>query len=218
MCAARPGLGLNGTAVHAMNDAGHDLTELVDVDDSLLVVIDVQDYFLDKYETARSQDVVGRIVWLLQVAAALDVPVVAMAEDIPSTGNLTMAVAEALPPGTGIYCKNAFGLADNPDIVAAIEATDRRTTVLVGMETDVCVAHSALGLLRQGYRVAVPRDAVLTTAAEQEVGLARMRDAGALITAVKPLYYEWLRTVEDARRLACEHPEIEAGLPASLSL
>ena len=193
-------------------------SSLIDVDDSLLVVIDVQDHFLDKYDAARSQDVLARISWLLRVAGILAVPVVAMAEDIPNTGNLATTITEALPLGTEVYSKNAFGLADNPDILAAVDATGRRTAVLVGMETDVCVAQSALGLIGQGYRVAVPADAVLTTAAEQEIGLARMLDAGALITAVKPLYYEWLRTVEAVRQLEREHPEIEAGLPPTLQM
>ena len=201
-----------------MNQPHEISTGLIDVDDSLLVVIDVQDYFLAKYDEARSRDVVDRIVWLLQVAGALGVPVVAMAEDIPATGSLNTRVESALPPGIEIFNKDTFGLADNPDILAAVEAAHRRCAILVGMETDVCVAHSALGLLGRGYRVAVPRDAVLTTAAEQEIGLERMRGAGALIIAVKPLYYEWLRTVENARRLDLEHPEIEAGLPPSMQL
>ena len=57
------------------------LAGLIDVDDSLLVVIDVQDHFLDKYDAARARDVVARIAWLLRVAEVLAVPVVAMAED-----------------------------------------------------------------------------------------------------------------------------------------
>ncbi len=201
-----------------MNDPRAISSELIDVDDSLLVVIDVQDYFLAKYDEARSGDVVARIVWLLQVAAALGVPVVAMGEDIPTTGGLNTRIESALPANTEIFSKNAFGLADNADILAAVEATHRRCAILVGMETDVCVAQSALGLLGRGYRVAVPQDAVLTTAAEQEIGLDRMRGAGALITAVKPLYYEWLRTVDNARRIDLEHPQLEAGLPPSLQL
>ncbi len=201
-----------------MNPPGDILGELIDVDDSLLVVIDVQDYFLAKYEEGHSRDLVARIVWLLQVAGVLGVPVVAMGEDIPNTGNLDTRVESALPLGTEVFNKNAFGLADNPDILAAVTATGRRSAILVGVETDVCIAQSALGLRQQGYRVAVPRDAVLTTPREQEIGLARMRDAGVLITATKPLYYEWLRTVENALRLDREHPEIEAGLPSSMTL
>ena len=201
-----------------MNESADISKQLIDVDDSLLVVIDVQDYFLAKYDEARSQDVVARIAWLLQVAGVFGVPVVAMAEDIPNTGNLNSQIESALPLGTEVFSKNAFGLADNPDILAAVDATQRHCAILVGMETDVCVAHSALGLLGRGYQVAVPADAVLTTATEQATGLARMRGAGALITAIKPLYYEWLRTVENARRVDLEHPELDAALPPTLQL
>jgi nicotinamidase-related amidase len=38
-------------------------------------------------------------------------------------------------------------LAAEPAIMAAVEATGRRTADLVGAETDVCVAQSAVGLL-----------------------------------------------------------------------
>lgn len=202
-----------------MNPAGDLQRRLVEVDDSLLAVIDIQDSFLDKYPPQQSRDLVERVTWLLCVAELLRVPVVAMAEDIGRAGGLHAAVAAALPSSAPVFDKNAFGLADNPEILAAVEATGRRTAVLVGVETDVCVAHSALGLLGRGYRVAVPRDAVLTTAGDAETGLERMRGAGTLITSVKALYYEWLRTVEAAVKLAREHPELEGERrPASLQL
>jgi len=41
---------------------------LVEVDDSMLIVIDVQDCFLRKYDDARSQEIVARVVWLLHTA------------------------------------------------------------------------------------------------------------------------------------------------------
>lgn len=37
---------------------------LVEVDDSVLVVIDVQDYFLNKYDRAKSRRLVGNVAWL----------------------------------------------------------------------------------------------------------------------------------------------------------
>ena len=67
--------------------------------------------------------------------------------------------------------------------------------MLVGMETDVCVAQSALGLLDTGYRVVVVRDAVAAPGAAHEQGLDRMRDAGAVLIGTKGLFYEWTRTV-----------------------
>ena len=191
---------------------------LVDVDDSVLLVIDIQDHFLNKYDAATSRSLLARVVWLLNVARHLDVPVVAMAEDIDGTGPLTAAVQEALPVGTRVHDKDLFGLAGNPDILAAVEATGRRTAVLVGVETDVCVAQSALGLAGAGYRVAALRDAVATTAADQETGLERMRGAGVAILSVKALYYEWLRSVSRTRALRNAVQELERLRPLDLIL
>ena len=82
-----------------MSDGQGIQSKLVDVDDSVLIVIDIQDSFLHKYDKARSQEVVAKVAWLLQAASPLNVPVVAMAEDIEFSGNLTQDVRDALPEG-----------------------------------------------------------------------------------------------------------------------
>ncbi len=191
---------------------------LIEADDTVLVLIDIQDHFLNKYDNAKTQALLGKVVWILKAAEILNIPVVAMAEDIPNTGPLNAIIADALPTGTPVHNKDAFGLAHNPEILAAIEATGRKTAVLVGMETDVCVAQSALGLLDEGYRVAVLKDAVATAEWDEEIGLSRMRDAGAIVTSVKAVYYEWIRTVSKARRMDNESPALEAVRPSSLVL
>jgi nicotinamidase-related amidase len=85
--------------------------------------------------------------------------------------------------------------------MGAVAATGRRTVVLVGMETDVCVAHSALGLLDRGYRVVVVRDAVLAPGDAHDDGIERMRAAGVTLIGAKGLFYEWVRTVETAWKI-----------------
>lgn len=191
---------------------------LVEVDDSVLVVIDIQDSFLNKYDNAKTQALVGKVAWLLQVAQHLDVPVVAMGEDIENVGPLNQAVQDALPEGARVHSKDAFNLADNPEILAAVTATGRKTAVCVGVETDVCVAQSALGLLGKGYRVAALKDAVATTEADEAIGLARMREAGVAILSVKALYFEWLRSVSRSRALRNKAGELDALRPSSLVL
>jgi nicotinamidase-related amidase len=192
---------------------------LVDVDDSVLVVIDIQDSFLEKYDDTVGKSLLETVVWLLKVAGHLNVPVVAMAEDIDNAGNLNQSIQKALSKDVKIHNKNAFGLAGNPDILADVEASGRNTAILVGTETDVCVAQSALGLMQCGYRVVVLKDAVATTAGDDDTGLNRMRDAGAAISSVKAITYEWLRTVHNTIEFFEKFPELEASeLPGSLSL
>jgi nicotinamidase-related amidase len=98
--------------------------------------------------------------------------------------------------------------------LAAVDKTGRKTAVLIGLETDVCVMHSAIGLLEHGYRVVVIADATGTPDPGQEVGLTRMRNAGAVIMNMKGLFYEWLRTVEAVSRFHKELPDMrgQAGI------
>ena len=79
--------------------------------------------------------------------------------DRPRTGNVSGEVAEILPPDMKVYNKMTFGLADQPEILEAVRQTQRKTAVMIGYETEVCVTHSALGLMDLGYRAAVVADA-----------------------------------------------------------
>ena len=74
--------------------------ELIDVTSSVLLVIDIQQPFLNKYDRAKTQALISKVSWLIGVAAHLDVPIVAMAEDIDRNGSLVGDVASALPNGT----------------------------------------------------------------------------------------------------------------------
>ena len=189
--------------------------ELIDVDDSMLLVIDVQDHFLGKFSETDQATLKNRIGWVVAVAARLQVPVVAMAEDIPQLGSVSHSIAEKFPPGTPVFNKMIFGLAANSEIMAAVKDTGRSTAILVGLETDVCVAHSALGLMQQGYRVAVVSDATASPGNAHETGLVRMQRAGAVITGVKSLFYEWVRTVERCDTFMQEF-EKEIGMPQGI--
>ena len=169
---------------------------LIDVDDSVLVVIDVQDRFLKKFSEGERKLLKSRIGWIVDVAVRLGIPVVAMAEEIPAMGSVSPCILQKLPADTSIINKMTFGLAADEKIMAAINITGRKTAILVGLETDVCVAHSALGLQQKGYQVAVVADATGAPGKAHEYGLERMKQAGVVISNVKSLFYEWIRTVD----------------------
>ncbi len=186
---------------------------LIDVEDSLLVAIDIQAAFLDKLPLADRGALLDRICWLIRVANCLGVPLVVTAEDIVDLGSVDPQVTRALPPGTPVYDKMVYGLAADPAILSAVEQTGRRTAVLVGLETDVCVAHSAIGLQQCGYQVIVIADAAGSPGTAHNFGLERIRGAGALVLRTKGLFYEWLRTVERTHRFWAEHGETVGPRP-----
>jgi len=188
-----------------------DGARLIERDDSLLVVVDMQIGFFAGHEAAARAglgDAAERAAWLVGVAAALDVPVIVTEEDPARNGPTDAAVLARAGAATPIFVKDVFGLAGQADILAAVERTGRRTALLIGSETDVCVAQSALGLLARGFRVGVVTDATFSPGEMHAFGLRRMHEAGVLQLHAKGVYYEWVRTLADARRFEAAHPDL----------
>lgn len=167
---------------------------LLERDDSVLVVVDVQPGFLD----AEADSAVERMAWLIAVAARLGVPVVATEEEPERNGVTDPRVAAQLPIGTPVLRKPSFGLTGTPEILEAVRATGRTTAVVVGCETDVCVAQSAIGLREEGFACVVVEDATYSPGEMHEHGLARVVADGVSRNHAKGVTYEWLRTVDDA--------------------
>jgi nicotinamidase-related amidase len=166
---------------------------LVDRNDSCLCVIDVQEYFLAKLPLHERPALVARILWLVKVAARLDIPILATAEDMNRNGPMVPALATAFPPQTLIHNKMVFGLYGQDDIRDAVAMLNRRSFVLTGLETDVCISQSALGLAAAGYDVTVITDACGSPPPHHRDGIDRLRDAGIRIATTKGLFYEWIR-------------------------
>jgi nicotinamidase-related amidase len=169
---------------------------LTDADDSVLIVIDVQQSFLDKMPKEQVQPIINRIIWVLQVAVKLNIPIIATAEDIPEEGTNISQIADCFPKGTKEHNKMSHGLIGDPVILSAVEKTNRKTAVLVGLETDVCVMQSAIGLLQKGFRVVVLSDATASPGPCHGAGIIRMQNAGVIISTVKGTCYEWTRTID----------------------
>lgn len=167
---------------------------LLDREDSVLLVIDAQPGFLG----VGSESAVDRMAWLVAVAARLDVPVIVTEEEPERKGVTHALVANRLPAGTPVFTKPTFGLAATPEILSAVRATKRGTAVVVGCETDVCVAQSAIGLRAAGFECVVVEDATFSPGEMHERGLARVLSAGVARNHAKGVTYEWLRTVDDA--------------------
>jgi nicotinamidase-related amidase len=189
-------------------------SSLLDANDSLLIIIDIQPSFVKKENQAENNPLLQRMCWVIKVANWLQVPLVMTAEDVPNMGSICEEVAQLLRPDTKIYNKMRFGLAAQADILEAVQNTNRKTAILIGYETDVCITHSALGLLDLGYRVAVVADATGSPGAAQQIGLERIRDAGGILVSAKSLYYEWIRTVEKSR----EYEDSGIETPEGVSL
>ena len=171
---------------------------LIESSNSVLVVIDVQENFLDKLALHERSTLVSRIGWLMQVATVLAITMIATAEDVYDEVDMSPSLKVLLPQGQSVYNKLVFSLHGQDDIREALEQLGKRDVVLVGLETDVCIAHSAIELLDVGYRVCVIEDATGSPWPHHLAGLRRMEQAGVTITNTKGIYYEWIRDVPSA--------------------
>ena len=185
---------------------------LLEVEDSILIAVDIQPSFVKKESRGDNNALLQRMCWVIKVANWLKVPLIVTAEDMPHNGSISDEIAELLPPDTEIYNKMIFGLAAQPDILEAVQQTGRKTTVLIGYETDVCITHSALGLIDLGCKVAVVADATGSPGDAHQIGLERIRGAGGIIVSAKSLYYEWVRTVEKAMEFEALRIETPEGI------
>jgi nicotinamidase-related amidase len=190
---------------------------LIDRNDSVLVVVDTQPGFVSASDDERAaSETLDRAAWLATTARLLGIPAVVTEEEPEEHGHTVPQLLERLDPDTPTFVKPTFGLAECPDIVAAIRATGRGTAVLMGFESDVCVLQSAIGLHDLGFRAVVVSDASFTqTEGQHEHGLRRLAQAGIELAHCKGIAFEWMRTVDVANATKREGGEL-AVPPASL--
>ncbi|HEX4486035.1 MAG TPA: hydrolase [Terriglobales bacterium] len=157
-----------------------------------LMVIDIQEKLLPPiFERER---VVRNSQLLLRLAGILNIPVMATTQYAKGLGSTVAEVASLLPDGA--MDKMTFSCFGDDAFCSLLKKLPgNRTTALVcGMESHICVAQTALGALREGYVVHVASDAVSSrTEWNWQIGLERMRAAGAVISSTEMIIYELLR-------------------------
>jgi nicotinamidase-related amidase len=182
-------------------------------DRSVLLVIDTQEGFYGEerqdVDRAAFGLVLERVAWVAGLARALGIPVVVTEEDAGTNGRTAAAVRDRLPADAVVLPKPVFAAGDNAPIRTALTATGRTTVVHVGLETDVCVTHSAVSLRERGFHVVVVSDAVFAPGAAHRHGLERLRSEGVQLLSAKELLYDWTRTLAGVRALVAAHPELE---------
>ena len=167
---------------------------MCDSRESLLVVVDIQ----DRLGGAMPEKVLRRVVQntrlLLQVSALLSVPVIATAQYPRGLGPIHPEVEAELPAGVSRCDKTRFSCAGVEDFDRALSASGRGQVVLTGMEAHVCVLQTALDLKERGLEVFVVEDAVCSRRLENyQNALARLRQAGVVVSNAESVIFEWLR-------------------------
>ena len=160
---------------------------------SLLLVVDVQSRLLPAID--RGEDRLAQVQWLMNVAARLQVPVLAT-EHCPEHLGVTHPALRSALPEDAILAKRHFSAV--PDgLLAFHPESQREQWVVTGTEAHVCVLQTALGLLAAGRQVYVVAEAVGSRRDDdRQLALERLRQAGAVVVSREMVAFEWLETAD----------------------
>ncbi|KAJ6263199.1 hypothetical protein Dda_1760 [Drechslerella dactyloides] len=128
---------------------------------------------------------------LLSAASVLSVPVFATTQNKRALGDTVPELLKNLPADTVIADKTLFSMC----VPEVLEKLDEKATVtIVGIESHICVLQTTLDLLERGHKVYVVRDGV-SSCNPQEIptALARMQQAGAIVTTSESWLFELMR-------------------------
>lgn len=166
-------------------------------DASQLIVIDIQEKLSLAMPSAAFAQVTRHVQILLQAAQLLALPVVITEQYAQGLGH-TLAALQPYCTQASVIDKMSFSACATPKFNQQLHR-DLPQVILTGMEAHICVLQTALDLLAHHKQVFVVADAVISREpANQANALARLRDAGCIITNTESVLFEWLGSAEHA--------------------
>ena len=169
----------------------------LEADQCVLLVVDLQGKLMPPiFERER---LIRNSQLLIRLAGILKIPTIMTTQYAKGLGGTVPEIASLLPESQAID-KQMFSCFGSDVFCSMLKRVpgNRNTILLCGMECHICVMQTALGALREGYLVHVASDAVSSRSEwNWQIGLERMRAAGAVISSTEMVLYEALRTSGD---------------------
>ncbi len=165
---------------------------LMTLENSALVLIDVQEKLMPAM--ANQAKLTARIQLMIKGCGLLNIPIV-VTEQYPKGLGATVPDIELLLSNANVVGraeKTMFSVRAGAEAFSGLAGQGITNLVIVGIETHVCVAQSALDLLANGFEVYVCTDAVGSrNSNDHETALRRMENSGVIPTTVEAVLFEW---------------------------
>lgn len=164
----------------------------IDAESTLLMVIDIQDKLCKAMDPEILARTTSNVSILLEAAREFNIPVL-ITEQYPAGLGSTIAELKEAAAVTPLE-KMSFSSCGDEDILAKIAESGRKTIIVTGMETHICVLQTVLDLLKKGYEVQVVNDAVISRKkGNWRIGLTLAESAGALISSTETILFQLLQ-------------------------
>ena len=162
-----------------------------DKNESILLIVDIQEKLA---VTMKMRDVViNNCLHLIELAKMQNIPVIVTEQYPKGLGQTVREIREALTVYQPVE-KFAFSCCGEPAFMNALKELKRKTVLLAGMETHVCILQTCVDLLEAGFNVHLVRDAVCSRTKENwKTGTEFMRDAGAIVTCTETVLFQLLK-------------------------
>ncbi len=158
---------------------------------SQLLIVDMQSKLVSAMAPDAMQAVIKNCSVLAQAASLLAVPVI-VTEQYPQGLGETLADIKQHIGASKPIEKTAFSAACVPKFSQQLHR-DQPQLIIAGMESHICVLQTALALIQANKQVFVVEDAIISRSAGNKANaIARMRDAGCIITNTESVLFEWL--------------------------
>jgi nicotinamidase-related amidase len=192
---------------------------LLDPNDAVLLLLDHQTGLFQTVKDVPVDDLRRNTVVLAKIAEVAKMPVITTAsEPNGPNGPLMPELAEVAPKARYVARKGEVSAWDNADFVAAVEATGRKTLIMAGVWTSVCVAFPALQAQADGYKVYFVMDASGDPSEmASRTTLARLTQAGIIPVTTNAVMSEVQRTWNrpDAARWGALYNELVPNYQAA---
>ncbi|MDP6543201.1 MAG: hydrolase [Phycisphaerae bacterium] len=163
---------------------------MLEIDNTTLLVIDIQGKLASlMQDKERLYDNTAR---MLRAADVLGLDVICTEQYPDGLGATVDEVGEHL--NVQPIPKLTFSCCGEEAFPTTLKQTGCTQVLVAGIETHICVYQTVRDLLADGYEVYVLSDAVSSrTEANRQLGLDRMKDAGAVLTSVEMALFEMLK-------------------------
>ncbi|WP_454716685.1 isochorismatase family protein [Caulobacter segnis] len=169
---------------------------LIDPADAVILLLDHQAGLFQTVKDIPVADLRRNVEMVARLATLLNIPVITTAsEPNGSNGPLMPEIHEQAPHAVYVPRKGEVNAWDNGDFVAQVEATGRKTLIMAGVWTSVCVMFPALDAVVAGYDVYAIIDASGDPSEmASRTSLARFVQGGVKPTSTNALLSELHRT------------------------
>jgi nicotinamidase-related amidase len=169
---------------------------LIDPSDVLILLLDHQSGLFQTVRDISVSDLRRNVEMIARLATLLNIPVVTTAsEPAGPNGSLMPEIHEYAPHAVYVPRNGEVNAWDNDDFVATVCATGRKTLVMAGVWTSVCVMFPALDARAAGYDVYAVLDASGDPSEmASRISLARFVQGGVKPTSANALLSELHRS------------------------